>query len=240
MVRRLVLCLSLSFLSLAAWAQFPDKFTNLQVLPKDISKDDLMQTMRNFSFATGLRCEGCHVQAPDKKINFPADDKPQKKTAREMMKMVKAINTDYIAKLGKPEITEVKCATCHHGVNEPRTLNDAMYETIQKENAAAAVAQYRKLRERYYGSGAYDFGETSLNLLTERLTRENKAADAVAIAELNAEVNPPSGWGLAVASMAHRQHGDIDKAKADVKKALELNPDNAWAKSQLDELNAAK
>lgn len=58
-------------LSVSACAQFPDKFTNLQVLPKDIGKDDLMQTMRNFSFATGLRCEGCHVQKPDKEDRLP-------------------------------------------------------------------------------------------------------------------------------------------------------------------------
>ena len=33
-----------------AAAQFPDKFTNLQVLPKDISKNDLQAPMRGFAF----------------------------------------------------------------------------------------------------------------------------------------------------------------------------------------------
>lgn len=240
MIRR-VLVVVVCLLSMSMWAQMPDKFTNLQVLPKDIGKEDLMQVMRNFSFATGLRCEGCHVQKADKKIDFPLDDKEQKKTARVMWKMVMAINGDYIDKLGKANPNEVRCVTCHHGISQPRTLNNLMAETIEKQNVAAAIAQYRDLRTKYYGTGAYDFGETALNLLTEQLSRQKKIADAVAIVELNAEVNAPvSGWGLNLAGMAHRDHGDTGKAKADYKKALEANPENQWAKKQLEELNAAK
>lgn len=237
MPRRLLLC-GMMLLSITASAQFPEKFTNLQVLPKGIAKDELMQTMRGFSFATGFRCEGCHVQAADKKIDFASDDKPQKKTAREMMTMVKSINADYITKMGNSNSSSVTCMTCHHGIKVPRSLTDVMAEIIQKENVVAAVAQYRKLRESYYGTGAYDFSETALNLLAERLERENKAADAVAVVELNAEMNPATTWGLAVAAMAHRQHGDTEKAKTDFKKLLEINPENGWAKEQLAQLNA--
>jgi thioredoxin reductase len=48
--------------------QIPDKFTNLKVLPKDISKQELQSTMRGFAFALGVRCEHCHVEekAPEK------------------------------------------------------------------------------------------------------------------------------------------------------------------------------
>lgn len=40
--------------------QPPDP-TNLQVLPKDIPKAQLVQTMRGFAMGLGVRCEHCHV-----------------------------------------------------------------------------------------------------------------------------------------------------------------------------------
>ena len=42
-------------------AQIPDEFQNLKILPKDISKDDLLVVMRDFSFALDVRCQYCHV-----------------------------------------------------------------------------------------------------------------------------------------------------------------------------------
>ena len=69
------------------YAQIPDKFTNLKVLPKDISKQELQSTMRGFAFALGVRCEHCHVEkkAPEHGLDFAADDKDAKKTARLML-----------------------------------------------------------------------------------------------------------------------------------------------------------
>ena len=63
------------FTGTAAREQFPDQFTNLKVLPKDTSKEDLQATMRGFAFALGVRCEYCHVEkkAPEKGFDFPAD-----------------------------------------------------------------------------------------------------------------------------------------------------------------------
>src|SRR6266404_8667440 len=86
-----------------AAAQFPDKFTNLKVLPKDISKHELESTMRGFAFALGVRCDHCHVEkkAPEKGLDFAADDKDEKKTARIMLQMVAGINHDYISKVPK-------------------------------------------------------------------------------------------------------------------------------------------
>ena len=43
-----------------AAAQIPEKFVNLQVLPKDLARDSLVQIMRGFSFALGVRCQHCH------------------------------------------------------------------------------------------------------------------------------------------------------------------------------------
>ena len=43
-------------LATAAAAQIPDEFTNLQFHPADLTKAELMNVMRNFSLALGVRC----------------------------------------------------------------------------------------------------------------------------------------------------------------------------------------
>ena len=46
-----------------AAAQIPDEFSNVQILPKDIPKQQMVEIMRNFSMSLGVRCEFCHVAA---------------------------------------------------------------------------------------------------------------------------------------------------------------------------------
>ena len=45
-----------------ARAQIPEKFENLQVLPKDIPRDTLLRVMRGFTAALGVRCDFCHME----------------------------------------------------------------------------------------------------------------------------------------------------------------------------------
>ena len=61
----------------SASAQVPDKFTNLKVLPKEITKHEMEATMRSFAFALGVRCDHCQVEkkAPERGFDFAADDK---------------------------------------------------------------------------------------------------------------------------------------------------------------------
>jgi tetratricopeptide (TPR) repeat protein len=228
-------------------AQFPDKFTNLKVLPKDISKHDLESTMRGFSFALGARCDHCHVEkkAPEHGLDFPADDKDAKKTARVMLQMVAAINRDYISKVPKtPPNTEtihVQCVTCHHGLTRPQPLNDVLAESLEKDGLEKTTALYQELRTKYYGSGQYDFGETSLNQLTEALLAKKRNREALAIEELNFSANhPDSMWSYHMLAMTHEANGQIDKAIADYRKVLELHPDDKWAQQQIDSLSKAK
>jgi tetratricopeptide (TPR) repeat protein len=236
--------LLLSIVLLAATpvlAQFPDKFTNLQVLPKDISKADLMSTMRRFAFALGIRCEHCHVQKADKTIDFPADDKDTKRTARVMLQMVAAINRDYLAKIGKTAPVQVECVTCHHGLTQPRTLYSILAEAVDKQDVDTAIATYRDLRAKYSGTGAYDFSETPLNQLTESLLARKKNKEAVAIMEMNFGINgPTSGWSYHLLAMSHEANGEIEKAREDYRKVINLHPDDSWAKKQLDSLSVAK
>lgn len=54
------------------------RFTNLQVLPKDISKDALDTVMHHFTAALGVKCNYCHVFNQDtRKMEFAKDDKPE-------------------------------------------------------------------------------------------------------------------------------------------------------------------
>jgi len=232
-----------------AAAQFPDKFTNLKVLPKDISKAQLTSTMRGFAFALNVRCEHCHVEKPEgsHKFDYAVDDKQTKKTARVMLQMVAAINADYLSKiekpnkLGKAQPIQVQCVTCHHGLAQPRTLLAVLSEAIETKGIDAAAALYQELRKQYYGSGQYDFGETTLNQLTESLLAKKKNQEALAIMEMNfASNNPQSMWAYHMLAMTHEANGQNDKAIADYRKVLELHPDDSWAKSQIDSLSGAK
>ncbi len=227
--------------SVPASAQFPEKFTNLKVLPKDISRQELQSTMRGFAFALSVRCEHCHVEkAGGKKfeMDFAADDKEAKKTARVMLEMVAAINRDYISRVTKTPPIQVQCVTCHHGLTQPRTLNSVLAETIDQKGIDSAVAQYHELRQKYYGSGQYDFGETSLNQLTESLLAQKKNKEALAIMEMSFDCNhPDSVWSYHMLAMTHEVNGQTEKAIADYRKVLELHPDDDWAKQQIVSLS---
>src|SRR5690242_15627824 len=101
-MRRLSIVLTLLATVLAtrvAQAQFPpQKLQNLKVFPKDIPVRALLDTMGSFTRALGVRCTYCHVGEegqPLSTFDFASDDKPTKNKAREMLRMVGAINGDY-------------------------------------------------------------------------------------------------------------------------------------------------
>ena len=69
----------------------PDTFTNLQVLPKEISKPALVGIMKNFCFTMNQRCSYCHVATDDlSSADFPSDEKETKKKARELLRNILA------------------------------------------------------------------------------------------------------------------------------------------------------
>src|SRR5881398_3119176 len=105
--------------------------TNLQVLPKDWTRQQVVQVMQAFNMALGVGCNHCHIEMagapPNEKgvipIDAAPDDKQTKKTARVMMRMVAQINETLGNQLGKPasEIVRVQCVTCHRGSAIPKT-----------------------------------------------------------------------------------------------------------------------
>jgi hypothetical protein len=92
----------------------PGGFKNLQVLPKNISKDDLKALMKAQSKALGVECDFCH-DVPDM-----ASDKIDKKlAARKMMQMTMDINDKWLKGWKEAEKNRVTCGTCHQGHEEP-------------------------------------------------------------------------------------------------------------------------
>jgi photosynthetic reaction center cytochrome c subunit len=92
---------------------------NLQVLPKDIPRPQLLQTMQAFNQALGVQCSHCHqfIGPGDPMNDMASDVKPQKNAARAMLKMVQAINPQVQQGVSKTAETAVRvgCWTCHRG-----------------------------------------------------------------------------------------------------------------------------
>jgi hypothetical protein len=71
----------------------PDTYVNLMVLPKDITKKELIGVMKNFSMTFGVRCSYCHAVSDDLTAGrFETDDKETKRKARELVKAIQAIS----------------------------------------------------------------------------------------------------------------------------------------------------
>ncbi len=99
-------------------------FKNLKVLPRDISRADLLANMKFFSQSLGVRCTYCHVGEEGKPLStfdFAADAKDHKNIARAMMAMVAGLNAKTLpAATGLPD-AKVTCFTCHRGATKPAT-----------------------------------------------------------------------------------------------------------------------
>lgn len=88
---------------------------NIQVL-KEFPDSQLIPMMNLMSASLGVKCNFCHVNNAGQ-WNFPLDDKPEKKTAREMITMTLSVNkTTFNGR------TEVSCFTCHGGHTSPLSV----------------------------------------------------------------------------------------------------------------------
>jgi hypothetical protein len=96
---------------------------NLQVLPKDMARAQVVTIMQAFSAALGVTCNHCHVfNGPGDPMNdFAGDTKPTKNMARAMMRMVNDVNGKVPEAVGKPadQAARVTCAMCHRGTTTP-------------------------------------------------------------------------------------------------------------------------
>jgi len=95
--------------------------TNLKVLPKELTGDQLDEIMDQWAGALGAHCNTCHTADPTNigpngkpRLKYADDSKPEKATARQMYTMLEEINVKYVSKIdssGAP----VTCGTCHRG-----------------------------------------------------------------------------------------------------------------------------
>jgi tetratricopeptide (TPR) repeat protein len=158
-----------------------------------------------------------------------------------MMKMVSDINGVHLAKLGRDDITTVRCITCHHGVTTPETIDSIVLSVTRKDGLDAALEKYRELRAGYYGSGSYDFTASPLNEVAETLAQErNDVAGGITVAKMNLELNPDNARTYLLLGQLYQAAGDRAAAIAHVEKSLELDPGNRWAKGMLEKLKAAE
>jgi hypothetical protein len=89
---------------------------NIKVLT-GMPQSQLIPVMNLFAASMGRRCNFCHVNNQGQ-WDYASDAKPEKNTAREMIKLVMDINktTDRL------KLDAVSCYTCHRGRTSPQSL----------------------------------------------------------------------------------------------------------------------
>ena len=80
--------------------------TNLKVLPKDLTGQQVHEIMEKWEGSLGAHCNTCHTPDPTNigpngrpRLNFADDSKPEKATARLMFTMTEEINRNYVVKI---------------------------------------------------------------------------------------------------------------------------------------------
>ena len=213
-------------------AQAQSGYQNLQVLPTDITRRDLNAIMLDNLSGLGLPrlagegCLFCHegdLERPRTEWDYASDAKPMKAKARVMLAMVAAINDEYLSRLdNRLDVrVKVKCATCHAGRTDPRPLPTVLWAAYEAGSLDSAMVLYRALRDRYFGSDAYDFRVGVLPAIATRMADAGAIDDAISLAALNVEVNP----GVASAERSW------------VRFRLELTIDRVGVDAALDELD---
>jgi hypothetical protein len=217
----------------------PPPMTNLQILPKDMPRPQVIATMQAFTQSLGVACNYCHVQeGRGGRNDFASDEKAPKKAARGMMILARDVNAKLPEAVGKAAdaTTRVGCATCHRGVPIPKQIADVVADAAATGGSAAGLAKFKELREKFYGGQSYDFSEGGLLAVAQRAQTANKTDDAIAYLQANLEYYPKSA--RTYVAMAQLKNGKGDKAGAitALEKAVELDPANAQAKAQLENL----
>lgn len=112
-------------LDIAAISPSNNNYTNLQVLPNDITSKELQHIMVDeFQDGLGVGCGYCHAQKEGSLLlDYASDEKPEKAIARSMMRLTMEINKNYFnvetpVIIGRDNL-EVSCFTCHRGAARP-------------------------------------------------------------------------------------------------------------------------
>ena len=179
-------------------AQEVPVYENLQVLPPDISRAELIEIMLSNLSGLGLPrranrgCLFCHagsMDVPASEWDWASDENPMKLKARVMMGMVREINGTHLAAFANrsdPQV-EVGCYTCHAGRTNPMPLSDLLVAEFETSGSDGLEALYRRLRARYYAADAYDFRASTLAGVADRLFGMDAVEAAATVHSLNIE-----------------------------------------------------
>jgi len=240
----LLLPMILLFLSSGSlvFAQNSHKPENLQVLPKDIEHDQLIDIMRGFTRALDVNCSFCHAQDPDNPndLDFPADKKETKKTARVMMHMVETINNRLLPRTGRKNLLKVQCITCHHGLQKPHTLQHELQTVYNKGGLDSAVVRYKKTRDQYYGLGAFDFGESALILTARDFADAGHLDAAERFLNMNLDYFPKSANTYAQLAILYNKKGAKNQSMEYFQKALQIEPNNQRIRYMMNQIQQQK
>jgi tetratricopeptide (TPR) repeat protein len=219
-----------SVVAVAVWT-----ISQLHAQPQPGQPRQPLPNMQLIAESLGVQCEFCHSAQ-----RGSGDREPKKDIARQMMAMTREINARVDA--ATPQATptaaaRVDCVTCHRGVTIPKPLGDIVTQTLLKEGGAAAITQYRDLRQKFYGRAAYDFGENTLIAVSQRIAN-SKPNDAIDLMKVNIEFYPNSSASYAALAFAYTRKVDDASAIKALEKAVELDPANNVARGQLEQLQS--
>ena len=198
---------------------------------------DAMMNMQDIAQGLGVKCEYCHG-GPRTRTDA-SQPATRIEIGKAMIEMTRDLNAKVQAATGKPpnQVTRVTCITCHRGVAIPGQLSDIITKTALQKGPDAAVAEYRELREQYYGRQSYDFGEDTLLTAAQQIVRSKPEA-SIPILRVNLEFYPRSVRSYSQIAFAQTRSLNDEAAIATLEKALELEPENGMIKGQIEQLKS--
>lgn len=195
------------------------KFKNIKVL-NDMPADQLGKVMNIFSASLGVNCNFCHV-ANDR--DFDKDDKKEKATARNMIKMAFEINKGHFN--GRPEVT---CNSCHNGHNQPTNVPNlspvAANERPAQPTTKPTIDQIVDKYITALGGAAKLAKVTSLTVTASRVESDGKAIEPESIWYKGGKYAADTTYGKIVVS--ERYDGSTATKYGDPH-AITLKPDEA-------------
>ena len=220
-------------------AQAEEPMTNIQVFPKGSTRAQVVQTMNAFNESLGVKCDYCHVlEGPGGRNDFASDEKRTKRVARQMFLFRDQINAmlPIVVQKDSASVTRVLCRSCHVGLPIPKQTTEILGDAEKAGGTTASLAKFKELRAQFYGTQSYDFTDSPLLTMAQRATAAKRLDDAMTYLQANLEYHPKSARTYMAIAQAKNARGDRAGAIKDLEKAVEFDPTNNQAKTELQKL----